>query len=93
LQFLKTNEGGKEMDEDISNKTIVVLVVLTVIISVLGTVVVLGEVGSVKAGPMQPNLASARGSSSQGQVSVTINERPKVVNAAGLVTLDILPRT
>ena len=33
-----------KMVEDISNKTIVVLVVLTVIISILGTVVVLNEV-------------------------------------------------
>jgi cell division protein FtsN len=41
------------MEGDVSNKTIVVLVILTVIISVLGTLVVLTEVNNIKV-PAQP---------------------------------------
>ncbi len=76
------------MAEDISNKTIVVLVVLTVIISILGTVVVLDEVSKIKTGPPQ-QAATETGSSGQGKVELTLLERP--VSTTGHVTLEILP--
>jgi hypothetical protein len=90
-------EGKMEEDisnraTDISNKTIVVLVILTVLISVLGTFTVLGEVGAMKAQTMK---AIPKSSSSSGQVSLTIvpNEAPlPPSNSVGYITLEILPR-
>jgi len=76
---------------DISNKTIVVLVILTVLISVLGTFTVLGEVGAMKAQAMK---TVHTGGSSSGQVSLTIvPEQPVLepVASAGYITFEILP--
>ena len=75
---------------DISNKTIVVLVILTVIISILGTVVVLNEVSNFRSPQSQPTVRG--GSSSQAQVTLTITEKKQPVSSSGLVTLEILPR-
>jgi len=70
---------------DISNKTIVVLVILTVIISILGTVVVLNEVSNMKfQGP-----ATQKTSTSNGQVSFIITESKEPVSSTGLVTFEI----
>ena len=77
------------MVEDVSNKTIVVLVILTVIISILGTVVVLNEVGNMKIGS-SPRVVSS-GSASSGQVTLTIKESQPHMNAAGFVTFGLLP--
>nr|MCK4929616.1 hypothetical protein [Nanoarchaeota archaeon] len=60
------------MDQDISNKTIVVLVILTVIISILGTVVVLNEISNARIVALQRPTAST----SQGKVSLTILPAP-----------------
>ncbi|MBN2459020.1 hypothetical protein JXB28_01945 [Candidatus Woesearchaeota archaeon] len=76
---------------DVSNKTIVVLVVLTVIISILGTLVVFGEIEGVMNQP-QPAAAKSLGATRPGaQVTLTIKENPKPVQGTGLVTLEILP--
>ena len=77
------------MVEDISNKTIVVLVILTVIISILGTVVVLNEVSNARIVVSQTPTAS-KGTTTQGQVSLTILPKPQVDTTTGQVTLTIL---
>lgn len=79
------------MAEDISNKTIVVLVVLTVIISVLGTFVVLNEVSNLE----KPNVRTVVSdqTTQQGRVSLEIlpNEEPLTASTTGHVTFEILP--
>ena len=79
------------MAEDISNKTIVVLVVLTVIISVLGTFVVLNEVSNLE----KPNIRTVvrDETTQQGRVSLEIlpREEPLTGSATGKVTFEILP--
>ncbi|KYK26884.1 hypothetical protein AYK26_07110 [Euryarchaeota archaeon SM23-78] len=79
------------MVEDISNKTIVVLVILTVIISILGTLVVLNEVNNLKAESFN---TIGRGSSSSGRVSLEVipREQPALGGSTGQVTLEILSR-
>ena len=79
------------MEGDISNKTIVVLVVLTVIISVLGTVVVLNEVSNARIViPEQPPTASQETGVHQAKVSLTIAPKPQRDSATGKVTLTIV---
>lgn len=75
---------------DISNKTIVVLVILTVIISVLGTLTVLKEVSDMK---LQTFREMPRGGNSLGRVSLTIVPTEPAAESAstGLVTLEIVP--
>ena len=78
---------------DISNKTIVVLVILTVLISVLGTLVTLNEVSNIRLQSMHIRGGS---SSSTGKVSLGITPYSHVaepVNSAGHVTLEISPKT
>lgn len=79
------------MTEDISNKTIVVLVVLTVIISVLGTFVVLNEVNNLES-PQVKTVAT--GKKAQGVVSFEVlpGEESKAMSATGQVVFEILPR-
>lgn len=76
------------MVDDISNKTIVVLVILTVIISILGTLTVLSETSNIKGISQQPAI-SKTSSSSSGQVSLTIKEPDVPVRSAGYVTLEV----
>lgn len=84
-----SNEAAVPSAGDVSNKTIVVLVVLTVIISILGTVVTFGEMDTVlKQAPQAPAMKSSGGSQGA-QVSLTITEKP--VQAGGMVTFEILP--
>ena len=78
------------MAEDISNKTIVVLVVLTVIISVLGTIVVLAEVQQFEAG-MQPNVVGKSTSTAQVSLEVLPREEKPMSSTTGAVVLEILP--
>ena len=69
---------------DISKTTITVLVLLTLIISVIGTWTVLNEVNNVKV---------TKASRAVGQVSLTVSAPPDVqqpVDATGKVTLNIL---
>jgi hypothetical protein len=83
------------MDEDISKKTIVVLVILTVIISVLGTFVVVSEVNALKAPSGAMTKAPTTGKPSNvgvGQVSINILPAPVSDTATGKVTLTILPK-
>jgi len=88
--FIKNNKGeGENMADDISNKTIVVLVVLTVIISVLGALVVTNGIGNLDDGASQEETVAT--SSSQGQVSLTILPEPESTTANGMVTFTILP--
>lgn len=77
---------------DVSNKTIGVLVILTVIISILGTIVTFNEMQTAieKGPPAQAKSFSAAGSSG-GKVSLTIKERQEPVQGTGMVTLEILP--
>lgn len=83
------------MEQDISNKTIIVLVVLTVIISILGTVVVLNEVSSARiVTPASPPTVSTSTKAS-GEVRLTVASREPVAQAdqgTGYVTLTIAER-
>jgi len=88
------------MDEEISQsdnlskKTIVVLVILTVIISVIGNLVVMNEVSSIKSAPSsQKTLAPAKNPlRPTGQVEITIQSPPQQDSATGMVSLTILPK-
>jgi hypothetical protein len=76
---------------DISNKTIVVLVILTVVISVVGTLTVLREVSDTQARFAKAVPTSSSGS---GQVTLTIvpdQPVPEPVASAGYVTFNIVP--
>ena len=73
------------MEEDISNKTIVVLVVLTVIISVLSTMVVLNEVTNLRMADQREKAES--GSSTGGKIAFTISEPP--TSSSGRVIFNI----
>lgn len=77
-----------KMVEDISNKTIVVLVVLTVIISILGTVVVLNEVKDFKP-DTSTRAESVTKTSTEGYVRLNIEEPPASDSATGYVSLTI----
>ena len=86
------------MDEDLSKKTIVVLVILTVIISVLGTFVVVSEVNALKvpSGAMTKAPAVSKPSNigvSQVSINIAPPPSPPVTDkATGEVTLTILPK-
>jgi len=79
------------MAEDLSRKTIVALVLLTVIISILGTWIVLEEVNNIQIQQQPPRLTTT--SSSQGEVSLEVigpKEKPPASLSTGKVTLEIL---
>jgi hypothetical protein len=76
---------------DISNKTIVVLVILTVIISVLGTLTVLVEVSGMQASNFKE---IHRGGNSLSRVSLRVvpaEPAAEPSKASGYVALEILP--
>lgn len=79
------------MEQDISNKTIVVLVILTVIISILSAFVIISEVNNanVVVTGKAPSMGQS-GGSAKGQVSLIINDEPAVSKATGQVTLTIV---
>ena len=84
-------EDVSNIQGDISNKTIVVLVILTVLISVLGTLTVLMEVGGLQASNFRE---MPRGGSSMGKVSLTIvptEPAAEPSSASGYVSLEIIP--
>ncbi|MCA9477867.1 MAG: hypothetical protein KC535_01840 [Nanoarchaeota archaeon] len=60
------------MSEDISNRTILILVVLTVIVSTLGTLTVLDSANKVNAAPVPVGNTQV----SSGQVSLQIASPP-----------------
>jgi hypothetical protein len=78
------------MEGDVSNKTIVVLVILTVIISVLGTAVVVMEVTQIEV----PQKVSRTSASSEGTLSLTLvpQKEPQVSKSTGMISLEVLPR-
>ncbi|MBN2142834.1 hypothetical protein JW711_05900 [Candidatus Woesearchaeota archaeon] len=78
------------MEEDISNKTIVVLVLLTVIISVLSTLVVISEISSLRVD--DGSGRSDFSGSTSGQVSLEIVKAAEPSSATGHVTLMINPK-
>ena len=76
------------MVEDISSKTIVVLVVLTVLVSLLSTLVVVNEVLNLKAGSGGGQNTVAPQGPAQGKVSLEITRSPEPP-ATGLVVMEI----
>ncbi|MBC8500799.1 MAG: hypothetical protein ISS25_01970 [Nanoarchaeota archaeon] len=70
------------MKEDISKNTILVLVVLTVVISLLGTWTVINEVNNIKV--TSPEVS--REAQSSGKIMLTINP-PDEVETTGKVVL------
>jgi signal transduction histidine kinase len=79
------------MTDDVSNKTIVVLVLLTVIISVLGTAIVLNEINSadLKSKPLSDSYVKTN-NDNQGQVKLTILPEKQATGATGQVVLEIV---
>jgi len=76
------------MAEDISKKTIMVLVLLTIIVSALGTLTVLDSVKNVHISPAsQPAQISESTTQTAGVVSLKIN---KPVQTTGNVILNIV---
>ena len=75
------------MAEDVSNKTIVVLVLLTVLISLLSTMVVLNEVMNLRVGSGGEAQAS---NANVGKVSLEIKPMPQSSTSTGQVTLEIV---
>jgi len=81
---------GGLMEEDISKRTITVLVALTVLISLLGTLSVMNAVNEMKSG----RSFQVTEASTQGQVSLNIlpGEGPKGSSSTtGMVALSLLP--
>lgn len=76
------------MSEDISKNTLLVLVVLTIIISLLGTFTVINE--AVKVGSSDSSDVGSDRGASQGRVSIEIANQPEPVGATGKVTLEII---
>ena len=70
------------MSEDISKNTIIILVILTVVISLLGTWTVLNEVNKIKF--TSPEVE--RESLSSGKIILTIDP-PEEIKATGQVVL------
>lgn len=79
------------MADDISNKTIVVLVILTVVISILGAAVVWSEVGNAKVVIPQKTVSESKGLTGQGHVKLKILPQTEsgMDTATGEVTLMI----
>ncbi len=75
------------MSEDISKNTVLVLVVLTIVISLLGTWTVISEATQLKVGG---NSVESPSGPAQGKVSITITEAPKPVSTTGKVSLNIV---
>ena len=59
------------MEEDISTRTITILVILTVVVSILGTLSVMSAFSELKTAQKVQESGPA-----QGQVSLTITDRP-----------------
>jgi hypothetical protein len=79
------------MEGDVSNKTLVVLVVLTVIISILSTLVVLNEVFNVSPQTISQHAsAGASKTSSTGIVQMQIKPDPIQTTNTGKVTMKII---
>ncbi len=75
------------MSEDISKNTLLVLVVLTIIISLLGTFTVINE--AVKVGSHDSTPVKEEGKTT-GEVKITIVGPSEPVGATGQVTLNII---
>jgi hypothetical protein len=82
-------ESKLEQKPDLSQKAVIVLVVLTVLISVLGTVAVLNEVGNVRG----VAVSKAEPQPAIGQVKLEIKAPniPQSDSTTGRVALNILP--
>ena len=74
------------MTSDISKNTIIVLVILTVVISLIGTWVVIDEVNSVQTPGAEGDSNKGSGT---GQIKLTIDQPPNPieVSATGQVVL------
>lgn len=77
------------MEQDISKKTIMVLLLLTIVVSAIGTWIALDD--------LSQNVPVARSDYGNGQVSIGVNvparnlEGPKFDSISGKVSLNILP--
>jgi hypothetical protein len=72
------------MEQEISSKTIMILVVLTVIITLLSTWTVLYEVNNVKTKP----TANINNPVASGQVMISVSQPPEPVSASGEIRLE-----
>jgi hypothetical protein len=88
----------KPEKRDVSRQTLVVLVVLAVVVSLLGTFTVLRETSGANVGTKQMVINNEGSQSAQGKVSLTIVPAGTVVapntnGATGYVSLEIRPRS
>ncbi|MFP4524389.1 MAG: hypothetical protein ACLFO2_03715 [Candidatus Woesearchaeota archaeon] len=74
------------MTEDISKNTLLVLVVLTIVVSLLGTWTVINEASKVRVADEQAD----DNPSTTGKVSLSVKEAPEPVGATGQVVLNII---
>jgi len=79
------------MNEDVSKNTILVLVILTIIISLLGTLTVLNEASKINVNGQATTTVTNPTPPAAGKVSLTITPRP--VTTTGKVTLTIVQNT
>ncbi len=78
------------MDDDISKNTVLVLVVLTIVISLLGTWTVINEASKFRAQNSGGSAVSPSGGTAHGKVSITITRPPEPVSTTGKVVLNIV---
>ncbi|MBN1275748.1 hypothetical protein JXA12_05685 [Candidatus Woesearchaeota archaeon] len=74
------------MNEDISKNTLLILVVLTIIVSLLGTWTVINEAGKVRADAAPAVVGEA---STTGKVAIDVAAPPEPVSSTGRVVLNI----
>lgn len=73
-------------NKDVSRQTVVILAVLVVVFSVLGTLTVMNEVASAQTSDGQEELSPT----AQGTVSMGINSPPEPVETQGQVSINIV---
>ncbi len=73
------------MNDDVSKKTLLVLVILTIVISLLGTWTVINEANQAGARTQQSESTST----TTGKVSISIERPPQPVSTTGKVILEI----
>ncbi len=77
------------MVEDISKKTIMVLVVLTIIVSALGTITVLGTASEIHSSPSMVDTTSNEGSTTDsGKIRLVVSKPSAPVT--GKVVLNLV---
>ena len=75
------------MADDVSKNTVMILLVLTILVSILGTWTVLEGIVNTRSAATQ--IQQAESNIASAQVSLTITEPPKPAAATGMVVFNI----